>query len=103
MNDQVNELFEQIEKWAADRKILENSTAKAQFLKTVEEMGELSSALAKDDIEGVIDALGDVIVTLVIVARLLNLDLAQCIEEAYKVIKDRKGFLNEAGVFIRED
>ena len=66
-------------------------------------MGELSSALAKDDIEGVIDALGDVIVTLVIVARLLNLDLAQCIEEAYKVIKDRKGFLNEAGVFIRED
>lgn len=89
-------------KWAEARKIIPNADSKTQLLKTVSELGELADALIKGDRAGVIDGLGDVLVTLIVVAALENLDLATCLASAYAEIKDRKGTLLPNGVFVKE-
>lgn len=90
-------------KWAEDRKILPNSTSQTQLLKTMSELGELADALIKGDRKGVIDGLGDVLVTLIIVAAKEDLDLTNCLKSAYDTIKDRKGTMMPNGVFIKAD
>lgn len=51
--------------WARARGITTNSTAFAQLEKAVEEYGEVTRARLKDDLEGLKDGLGDVLVCLV--------------------------------------
>jgi NTP pyrophosphatase (non-canonical NTP hydrolase) len=98
--------FAQVEmaviQWAEARKILPNATSQTQLLKTVSELGELADALIKGDREGVIDGLGDVLVTLIIVAAKEDLDLTSCLESAYNQIKHRKGTMLPNGVFVKE-
>lgn len=89
-------------RWAETRGIIDNSDSKTQLLKAFSEMGELSDAIIKRDRAGVIDGLGDVLVCLLVVAALEDLDLSYCLKSAYNEIKDRKGFLNKEGVFIKE-
>jgi NTP pyrophosphatase (non-canonical NTP hydrolase) len=98
------ELELKVEQWAKARQIIPNSNAQAQLLKTVSEMGELADALLKDDGEGVIDGFGDVLVTLILCAKLYDpgLDMAHCLGEAYDTIKDRKGTLTPEGIFVKE-
>jgi len=88
--------------WAQDRGIYENGTALGQASKTVEEACELLVAIANNDKEEIADAIGDVMVTLVNVGVLCDLDLRQCFYNAYKVIEPRKGYMNKAGVFVKE-
>jgi len=92
----------QVINWAKDRKIIPNATSQTQLLKTVSELGELADALIKGDREGVIDGLGDVLVTLIIVAEKEELDLVTCLNSAYQEIKDRKGTLMPNGCFVKE-
>lgn len=92
-----------VEKWALARQIVPNSTPQAQLMKTMSELGELADATLKNDREGVIDGLGDVLVTLIIYARLQGVDLGACLASAYQVIKDRKGTLTAEGVFVKEE
>jgi hypothetical protein len=89
-------------RWAEQRKIIPNSTPLAQAIKTTEEVAELLKALSKGDIEEATDAYGDVMVTLIIGAALLDVDLVQCLGKAYNVIKDRKGTLTKDGIFVKE-
>jgi len=65
-------------------------------------MGELADAITKRDRSAIVDGLGDIIVCLINVAAIEDLDLKQCLISAYNEIKDRKGFLNKEGVFIKE-
>jgi hypothetical protein len=88
--------------WANDRMIIPNSTCTAQAIKTHEELGELLSALHRKSWLEVRDAYGDILVTLIIGADLAGLDLVDCLALAYGQIKDRKGYLREDGVFIKE-
>lgn len=98
--------FEELErnvlKWSADRGILTNSTADKQFIKAVSEMGELADGLAKGNLFDISDAIGDVLVCLINVAELNGLEITMCLNRAYQEIKDRKGYLNEQGVFVKE-
>jgi NTP pyrophosphatase (non-canonical NTP hydrolase) len=98
----MDDLIEQIEQWACDRHIVPNSTPMAQLLKTMSELGELADATLKNDEAGVVDGLGDVLVTLIIYARLRGLSLNACLLSAYFQIKDRKGTLTPEGVFVKE-
>lgn len=59
-----------VEQWAEARGIYEHSTALAQALKAVSEVGELADAVIKGDREALKDAIGDVAVCLVNVARM---------------------------------
>ena len=92
-----------IKQWLEDRQITSNSTSQAQFIKTVEETGELAAGLARNDKEMIEDAIGDIIVTLIAVATLEGSNIERCMRLAYAEIKDRKGFLNEDGIFIKEE
>lgn len=89
-------------RWSEARGIIANSDSKTQLLKAFSEMGELADAINKRDIEGIKDGLGDVLVCLINVATIEDLDLTRCLNHAYNEIKDRKGYLNKEGVFIKE-
>ena len=85
-----------------DRKIIPNSNPQAQLMKTVSELGELADATLKSDQAGIVDGLGDVLVTLIIYAALQGVKLDACLLSAYDTIKHRKGTLTEQGVFVKE-
>lgn len=97
-----DELNHKILDWAAERGILQNGSAIAQLVKTEEEVAELREALENEDKDAMVDAYGDVLVTLIIGAQIAGLDLVGCLEAAYEEIKDRKGYLNEDGIFVKE-
>ena len=96
------ELEQRVIAWAAARKIIPNSNAMSQALKTAEEVVELLQALNKKDHKEVIDAYGDILVTLVIGAELYGVNLTFCLEAAYETIKDRKGTLGPDGIFYKD-
>lgn len=98
----MNELIKKVEQWALDRQIIPNSNPLSQLMKTVSELGELADATLKSDRDGVVDGVGDVLVTLVIYARLQGVSLEECLASAYDTIKDRKGTLTPEGVFVKE-
>jgi uncharacterized protein YabN with tetrapyrrole methylase and pyrophosphatase domain len=89
-------------RWSEDRGIIPNSTSVAQWKKAFEELYELKTALDERDRTGIIDGLGDVLVCLINVASLENLDLTHCLKFAYEEIKDRKGYMNKEGIFVKE-
>ena len=60
------EQFQQnVQRWATERGIYEHSTALAQALKAVSEVGELCDAVIKNDRDALIDSIGDSAVTLI--------------------------------------
>ncbi|ADM26661.1 MazG-like pyrophosphatase [Pseudoalteromonas phage HS1] len=86
--------------WSRDRKIIQNGNKLAQGLKLVSEVGELSDSLAKGrDIK---DDIGDCMVVLNNLALMSGTTLEECCAKAWGDIKDRKGHMNEHGVFIKE-
>lgn len=89
-------------RWSEARGIIQHSDSKTQFIKAVSEMGELGDAITKRDRDGIVDGLGDVLVCLINVAAIEDLDLTRCLESAYEQIKDRKGYLNSEGVFLKQ-
>jgi hypothetical protein len=48
------------------------------------------------------DAVGDIFVTVINGCALADVDAVQCLAGAYDEIKDRKGHMNEAGIFVKE-
>lgn len=56
--------FQPIRDWADQRGIYEKGDIKTQYLKLLEEVGELSKAILQNDKEEVIDAIGDCVVVL---------------------------------------
>lgn len=88
--------------WGEARGIVQNATAMSQAIKTLEETTELLAAINKKNIEETKDAVGDIVVTLIMVCAVLDLDLVQCLKGAYAEIKDRKGYLTKEGVFVKE-
>lgn len=96
-------LHEFIIQWAEDRNMIkpDRLTGLAQLAKVTEELGELSAGINKNDEDKTKDSLGDILVTLIILSRDLDVDLLDCLRGAYNVIKDRKGKTIN-GVFVKE-
>jgi NTP pyrophosphatase (non-canonical NTP hydrolase) len=99
----MEELIAKVEQWARDRQIIPHSNPQSQLMKTVSELGELADATLKNDRAGIVDGVGDVIVTLVIYAALQGVKLEDCLASAYGEIKDRRGHLTPEGVFCKEE
>lgn len=89
-------------RWSEARGIIPNSNSLAQWNKADEEMNELLTAIVNRDRPGIIDGLGDVLVCLINVAALEDLNLTKCLEAAYQEIKDRKGYMNKEGIFVKD-
>lgn len=90
-------------RWAEARKIIPNSNPLAQAIKTTEEVAELLKALSSGNLEEAKDAYADIIITLIIGAALLDVNLVSCLKQAYEVIKDRKGYLTSDGIFVKQE
>ena len=97
----LNVLTKSLMTWGEDRGIIKNSTPSAQFFKAVSEVGELSDALAVNDIQECKDAIGDIYVCLTMLSALLGSSMAECVEMAYTDIAARTGKLVN-GVFVRD-
>ena len=89
-------------RWGEARQIVQHSNPRAQAIKTLEEVGELMQAIADNDREAMIDAYGDILVTLVMGCATADLDLVKCFEHAYGQIKDRTGTLGADGIFYKD-
>jgi len=98
----IDDMIPLVEEWGDNRGILARSTPQAQLLKTMSELGELADATAKGDPIGVVDGLGDVLVTLILYARLANISIAGSLEHAYEQIRDRTGAMSAGGVFVKD-
>lgn len=96
------ELEMKVVQWSEARKIIPNSTPKAQFEKLKEEIYELQAALADDKMNEIIDGIGDSVVCLINICALLDVNLTDCLEAAYLQIKDRRGYMNAEGIFVKE-
>ena len=100
-------LQEKVIEWAKDRNILENSTAIKQIHKTREELYETLSALrdledGKESMLEVADGIGDMLVTIILLAEMVGLKSVDCLADAYEEIKDRKGKMVD-GFFVKEN
>lgn len=85
------ERFELIREWARERDLYFLGDKKTQTIKLVEEVGELSKAILKDDQKEIIDAIGDCVVVLTNLSELCGISIEECIDSAYNEIKNRKG------------
>lgn len=107
MTDGQSMLFcdfrERVTDWATEREIYKHSTAEAQLLKAVSEMGELCDALIKGDIPAQEDGVGDVMVCLVNFCELAGVDIHEAMGTAWDAIKDRKGKMTPGGAFVKEE
>ena len=97
-----SEVEMKIVQWGEARGIVQNATAQSQAIKTLEEVTELFDAINKRDLDAAKDAVGDIVVTLIMVCAVLDIDLVQCLKGAYNEIKDRKGYLTKEGIFVKE-
>ena len=95
-------LENEVEIWGYARGIIQNGKPLGQAKKTLEETNELIAAIALDDRKEVIDAIGDILVTLIMQCAIQKVTLTECLEHAYEQIKDRKGYLNADGIFVKE-
>lgn len=77
--------------WAKQRDLIHEANHTKQYIKLVEEVGELGSAILKQDEPNIVDALGDIQVVLIILAEQLGIDLDACLSVAYDEIKNRTG------------
>lgn len=96
----LDTLYKKTLDWSYDRGILTNGNAQTQTLKLMSEMGELADNVAKG--KDVKDDIGDCLVVLTNIASLSGTNLVECWNKAYEDIKDRRGFLNSDGIFIKE-
>jgi NTP pyrophosphatase (non-canonical NTP hydrolase) len=96
------ELELKVIRWSEERRIIPNSTPLAQCKKAFEEINELYEALKVDDRNEAIDAVGDTMVCLINVCALMDVNLTDCLEAAYHQIKDRRGYMNDEGIFVKE-
>jgi len=95
----IQTLIPSIEAWAEARGI---TSPQSQLLKFFEEGGELANALLKNKEEEKKDAVGDVLVTLIIYCKLRNINLAECLTLAWEQIKNRTG-KTQGGIFVKDE
>lgn len=98
----LNNRFSLIREWAMDRGIYTEGNSHTQYVKLMEEAGELAKALLKKDDLEIIDAIGDMVVVLTNLAAIEGLQIEGCIDTAYNVIKKRTGKMIN-GTFVKDE
>jgi len=89
--NKLNELIKLTEIWADDVGITLKGNPEKQAEKVIEEANELFTAIKSGDKSQIIDELGDVMVTIIIEALLVDVKLEECLFLAYQKIKNRVG------------
>ena len=97
----MEELVKLVEQWSKD-KGLDTGNPDRQFIKQVEEQGEVAAALSRGNLEDLKDGIGDTIVTLIILAQQHGMTLEECLQCAYNEIKGRTGKMIN-GTFVKSE
>jgi NTP pyrophosphatase (non-canonical NTP hydrolase) len=95
----MNEFHSKVYAWARDRGIIDKSNSTAQFLKLMEEVGELAESLNRG--KNPIDDIGDCLVVLANIASLEGLTLQECADHAWNEIENREGRITPEGIFVK--
>ena len=98
--DKVLNRFDLIRQWAEDRGIYAEGNSHTQYVKLMEEAGELAKALLNKDFYEIKDAIGDMVVVLTNLAVLEGMQIENCIDSAYNEIANRKGEMIN-GTFVK--
>lgn len=102
MNRDFSELEVCVQQWAEEKGIPEKATPLKQALKTLEEVTELLNAIVDDDQPEIEDAIGDILVTLIILAEMKEVTLEECLNGAYDIIRKRTGKMIN-GQFVKDE
>ena len=95
-------MFDRIRAWAKERDLYAKGDPKTQYIKLMEETGEIGRAILKDDTSEIIDGIGDAVVVLTNLAELVGVPIEECIRAAYDVISKRKGKMFN-GTFVKDE
>jgi NTP pyrophosphatase (non-canonical NTP hydrolase) len=95
-------VYDLIRIWATEKGIYKSGDSRTQYIKLMEEAGELAEALLKNDETEVIDAIGDMVVVLTNLAKLRGHNIEDCVASAYDVIKSRQGKMVN-GTFVKNN
>lgn len=105
-NNTFSELITKVNEWADDRN-LKQADPKIQWMRITEEVGEIRDVLLKptkftEPQAALKDAIGDTLVTIIVLAHQLDLDVTECLGVAYDEINNRKGRMVN-GTFVKEE
>ncbi len=100
-NDCEENIFDCIREWADERGLYDKGDPKTQYIKLMEETGEIGRAILKNDTDEIIDGIGDAVVVLTNLAELVGVPIEDCIQEAYDVISKRTGKMVN-GTFVKD-
>tara|TARA_A100001201_G_scaffold140946_1_gene135179 strand:+ start:197 stop:523 length:327 start_codon:yes stop_codon:yes gene_type:complete len=102
------ELENKVNEWAEEKGIFQKSSALKQISKTQEELLETLQALVvyefaplQKNLNEVEDGIGDMLVTIIILSKMVGVDSVACLESAYNVIKERTGKMVN-GLFVKD-
>jgi NTP pyrophosphatase (non-canonical NTP hydrolase) len=100
--DNVVFYFDKIRDWAEYNGIYAKGDPKTQYIKLMEEAGEVGRAILKEDLPEIKDGIGDMVVVLTNLAELCDLSIEECVESAYDVISKRTGKMKN-GTFVKDN
>ena len=96
----TDDLINAVKEWGASKGL---NDPKAQLNKVIEEVGEIAHEITRNRNGGELeDAIGDTLVTIIILSDICGLDPRYCLNCAYEEIKDRKGTTKD-GTFVKEE
>ena len=94
--------FNKIRNWAKDRNLYQRGDSKTQYVKLMEEAGELAQALLKQNKPEIKDAIGDMVIVLANLSELEGFKIEDCIDESFNVISKRTGKMVN-GTFVKDE
>ena len=94
--------FNKIRDWAKDRNLYQKGDSKTQYVKLMEEAGELAQALLKQNKPEIKDAIGDMVIVLANLSELEGFKIEDCIDESFNVISKRTGKMIN-GTFVKDE
>lgn len=101
-----SDLIDKVNDWA-DKRSIKQADPKIQWMRVTEEVGEIRDVLLKptkftEPQVALKDAIGDTLVTIIVLAHQLDLDVTECLSIAYDEIKNRKGKMVN-GTFVKKE
>jgi NTP pyrophosphatase (non-canonical NTP hydrolase) len=96
---ELQQLVDKVVDWHHARNLINGATDQSQYVKLIEEAGELAGNITRG--KPIDDDIGDMLVVLINIAERNHLSLADCLNKAWDDIKDRKGRMIN-GSFIKE-
>ena len=100
MNIDANDLINEVKVWGRDKHL---DDPKSQLNKVIEEVGEIAHEVTRNKYgEEFSDAIGDTLVTIIILADIMDYDAIGCLNAAYETIKNRTGH-TENGTFVKDE